>query len=120
MGWSQPVRGDGGIPGTDPEIILLVVEMSMTIIVTRHTGLIQWLKSHGIVGDVISHVEFPDQIRGKDVYGVLPLHLASVCNSVTTVDMPGLPSEKRGIDISVEEMDAYGATMSRYEVRKVD
>ena len=30
MGWSQPVRGDGGIPGTDPEIILLVVEMFKT------------------------------------------------------------------------------------------
>ena len=27
MGWSQPVRGDGGIPGTDPEIIFQVVEM---------------------------------------------------------------------------------------------
>ena len=30
MGWSQPVRGDGGIPGTDSEIILLVVEMFKT------------------------------------------------------------------------------------------
>jgi putative CRISPR-associated protein (TIGR02620 family) len=93
--------------------------MRMTIIVTRHTGLIQWLKSHGIVGDVISHVEFPDQIRGKDVYGVLPLHLASVCNSVTTVDMPGLPSEKRGVDLTPEEMDSFGAIMHTYIVQEV-
>lgn len=89
------------------------------VIVTRHAGMVQWLKKNGVEGEVISHAT-QEQIEGKDVYGVLPLHLASVCNSVTTVDMPGLPSEKRGIDISVEEMDAYGATMSRYEVRKVD
>ena len=90
----------------------------MTIIVTRHTGLIQWLKSHGIVGDVISHVEFPDQIRGKDVVGVLPLHLAAVAASVTTVEMT-LPADKRGVDLTPEEMDSFGAIMHTYSVQEV-
>ena len=92
--------------------------MRMTIIVTRHTGLIQWLKKNGVEGEVISHAT-QEQIEGKDVYGVLPLHLASVCNSVTTVDMPGLPSEKRGVDLTPEEMDSFGAIMHKYIVQEV-
>jgi putative CRISPR-associated protein (TIGR02620 family) len=86
-----------------------------TVIVTRHAGMVQWLKNHGIVGDVISHVENVEQIAGKNVYGILPLHLAIECNCITTVDMD-IPAEKRGMDISPEEMDEYGATMRTYIV----
>lgn len=88
------------------------------IIVTRHTGLIQWLKSHGIVGDVISHVESPEQIQGKDVVGVLPLHLAAVAASVATVEMT-LPADKRGVDLTPEEMDSFGAILHKYVVQEV-
>lgn len=90
------------------------------IIVTRHAGLVSWLKSHGIEGEVISHVDSHEQVMGKDIFGILPLHLAAVCDSLTTVDMPTLPVEKRGLDISAEEMEKYGAKMSRYVVRKVE
>jgi len=91
--------------------------MSENIIITRHVGLVQWLANHGITGEVIPHVSNPDQIKGKDVFGILPLNLAAVCNSITTVEM-NLPPEKRGVDLIPEEMDNFGAKMARFKVIK--
>jgi len=91
----------------------------MVVIVSRHQGLVDWLARRGIVGDVITHAS-PDDVKGKDVIGNLPLHLAAVAKSVTVVDMPDLPADWRGKDITPDQMDQAGATLSRYVVRKVD
>lgn len=88
------------------------------IIVTRHAGTIEWLKSHGIEGEVISHVTDPAQIAGKRVYGVIPLHLAAEAAEVVTIDMPRLPADKRGVDLTPEEMDKYGARLRAYKVTR--
>lgn len=88
-----------------------------TIIVTRHAGTIEWLKSHGIEGEVISHVSDPVQIVGKRVYGTLPLHLAAQAAEVVTIDMPRLPADRRGQDLTPEEMDRFGARMNVYEIK---
>jgi putative CRISPR-associated protein (TIGR02620 family) len=87
------------------------------LIVTRHAGLIEWLKRHGVGGDVIE-VASPADVAGRDVIGVLPLHLAALARSVTTVDMPGLTLAQRGKDLSPDEMDAAGAMLHRYIVRE--
>ena len=86
------------------------------VIVTRHQGMIDWLAQRGITGKVISHAT-PADIIGKDVVGNLPLGLASLANSVTTVDLPDLPADMRGKDLTPDQMDAYGATLSTYIVR---
>ncbi len=91
----------------------------MVVIVSRHQGLVDWLAQRGIVGDVIAHAS-PDDVIGKDVIGNLPLHLASLAKSVTVIDMPALPADWRGKDLSPEQMDQAGATPTRYVVRKVD
>lgn len=91
----------------------------MVVIVSRHQGLIQWLAQRGISGDVITHAS-PDDVRGKDVIGNLPLHLASLAKSVTVVDMPNLPADWRGKDLTPDQMDQAGATLTRYVVQKVD
>jgi putative CRISPR-associated protein (TIGR02620 family) len=91
----------------------------MIVIVSRHQGLVDWLRRKGIVGKVIAHAT-PDDVRGKDVIGNLPLHLAAMAKSVTVVDMPALPADWRGQDLSPDQMDQAGATLSRYVVRKVD
>jgi putative CRISPR-associated protein (TIGR02620 family) len=88
------------------------------VIVTRHKGLVEWLKLHGIAGEVVEHVTTPEQISGKNVVGVLPLNLAALAATITTVDM-ALPAEKRGVDLTPEEMDSFGATMNKYRVMKV-
>lgn len=89
-----------------------------TIIVSRHAGVVEWLRSRGITGEVVTHVNDPTEIAGKDVIGILPLHLASVAASITTIDMPGLPADKRGVDLTPAEMDAYGAHFSVYRITR--
>ena len=54
----------------------------------------------------------------NDVYGVLPLHLASLANTVTTVDMD-LPAEMRGKELSLTDIETYFTGMSTYQVKKI-
>ncbi len=89
---------------------------SNVVIITRHQGQVSWLAQRGIAGQVIAHAT-PDDIRGKDVIGNLPLHLAALAESITTIDLPGLTPEQRGKDLSPAEMDAAGASLTKYVVR---
>ena len=90
------------------------------LIVTRHATLIEWLRLRGIEGRVIAQATVED-VAGKDVYGILPMWLASAANSITEVSMPGLPLEARtkvnGGDFTVEQMDEWGAEMRTFVVR---
>lgn len=52
------------------------------------------------------------------MYGVLPLHLASLANTVTTVDM-NLPAEMRGKELSLEDIKKYLVDISTYKVEKI-
>lgn len=96
--------------------------MTEKIIVTRHNTLVEWLARHGITGPVIEQAT-PEDVRGKDVYGILPMWLAAEANSVTEVSMPGLPLEARkrvnGGDFTVEEMDDWGAHLETFVIRRV-
>jgi len=89
--------------------------MTETVIITRHAGLVEWLKDQGITGRVISHAA-PDDVRGKIVVGTLPLHLAALTHAVIAVDIPHLPPEKRGQELTKEELDTYGARLHKYRV----
>lgn len=88
----------------------------MMIIVTRHQGAVEWLRSQGITGDVLSHVTDVSQIAGKRVVGALPLHLAVHAAAVGSIDMPALRPEQRGQDLTAEEMEAAGAAIQWYVV----
>jgi len=87
------------------------------IIVTRHAGAVEWLRQRGIVGDVISHVTDPAQVRGQVVYGTLPLHLAAEARAIYAIEMD-LHPEDRGRDLTPTEMDARGAHLVWYVVFK--
>lgn len=100
-----------------PVILVSMMDME-NVIVTRHGGLVSWLNRNGIGGKVIEHAT-PENVRGKVVYGVLPLHLAAEAELIWTIDMPDLPAEKRGVDLTPDEMDQYGATMVGYVVERV-
>ncbi len=86
---------------------------------SRHAGLVEWLRLRGVTGEVIPHVTDPAQIRGKVVYGVLPLNLAAEAAEVWAVDLPNLPAAKRGQELTVEEMDEFGANLSGYKVERL-
>lgn len=90
----------------------------MKVLVTRHEALIEYFSNMGITFDkVITHATVED-VTGNDVYGVLPLHLASLANTVTTVDMD-LPAEMRGKELSLSDIETYFTGMSTYQVKKI-
>lgn len=89
-----------------------------TIIITRHVGAVKWLAERGITGTVLAQAT-ADDVRGKIVIGALPLHLAAEAGEVWAIDLPGLMAEQRGKDLSPAEMDAAGATISRYRVERL-
>lgn len=88
------------------------------LIVSRHAGAVEWLRMRGITGPVVTHAT-PEDVRGRDVVGNLPLALAAEALTVTTIDLPDLPPEQRGKDLSPEEMDAAGACLATYQVARV-
>jgi len=89
-----------------------------SVIVSRHAGMIEWLRRQGIKAEVLSHVEHPIQIWNRVVYGNIPYHLAAEARIVITVDMPKLRVDQRGKELSPEEMDEAGATLVAYRVLK--
>lgn len=90
----------------------------MKVLVTRHPALVKYFSNIGITFDkVITHAT-PEDVTGDDVYGVLPLHLASLANTVTTIDM-NLPAEMRGKELSLTDIETYFTGMSTYKVEKI-
>ena len=90
----------------------------MKVLVTRHEALVEYFSNMGITFDeVIAHATAED-VMNNDVYGVLPLHLASLANTVTTVDM-NLPAEMRGKELSLTDIETYFTGMSTYKIEKI-
>ena len=90
----------------------------MKVLVTRHEALVEYFSNMGIAFDkVITHATAED-VTGNDVYGVLPLHLASLANTVTTIDM-NLPAEMRGKELSLTDIETYFTNMYTYQVKKI-
>jgi len=96
----------------------------MVTVVTRHRGLVDWLIKHEIINpnddiNVIEHATVED-VKGCIVYGILPLSLAVHAKAVYTPDMPGLPLSRRGTELTADDMDTFGATLSHYVVMAGD
>ena len=56
----------------------------------------------------------PDDVRGKVVFGNLPLHLAALAAQVVAVEFAG--AAPRGAEYGIEEMRAAGARLAYYGV----
>lgn len=91
------------------------------IVVTRHEALVSYLKEIEVIKDgefqLITHAT-PKDIEGKDVIGVLPIALASLCNSITEVPL-NIPLELRGKELSIEDIRKYAGEISVYRVSKI-
>ena len=94
------------------------------LVVTRHTGLVAYLVKHGIVSKdtpVLAHASAED-VRGKHVIGVLPLHLAAEASTVTEVPL-ALELEDREKELPMERVEQIAGkpvtymtfTSSQYE-----
>lgn len=74
------------------------------VLVCRHAGTIEWLRREfgtAVPLDAITGNATPDDVRGKRVLGVLPLHLAAVASSVTEVELTPPP---RGEELTAEQV----------------
>ena len=88
-----------------------------TIIVTRHAALIDYLIAEGhATADTphVSHVT-PDDVRGKHVIGVLPMHLAALTASITEIPLD-IPADMRGKELSLADLRNYARPAVKYVV----
>jgi hypothetical protein len=92
---------------------------SRPFVVTRHKALVEYLREVGAVSgsvDVLAHAT-ADDLRGRDVFGVLPLHLAAACRTVTEVPLD-IPATMRGVELTLEEVRQYAKPMRTFVVRE--
>jgi len=87
--------------------------MGRTYIVSRHKGAVEWLQRKGFQGEVIQHLN-PSQLKSGDtVVGVLPItlikQLIDMTVAVYSLQLPAVPRELRGQELTPEMMEQYGA-----------
>lgn len=93
----------------------------MPLITFKNPAILAWLESQGIKGEYRDYVT-PDDVLHRHVYGQLPLWLAAYADRISEVSLPRLSREGRerlkdGL-LSTPEMDAAGACVVTYQVRK--
>lgn len=93
------------------------------VIVSRHAAGIEFVKQHlaagGIDTDKVKVIAqaSADDVRGMDVYGNLPLHLAAVAWTVWAIEFDTPP---RGLEYTLDDMRKAGARLQAYTVRRGD
>lgn len=91
--------------------------MKYDLVVTRHSGLVDYLVDEGIVDESVEvreHVDRQD-VEGLDVIGVLPIHLAVATSSYTAVPLH-YPPEYRGKELSAAEVREYAGDPVTYAI----
>jgi Putative CRISPR-associated protein (Cas_VVA1548) len=95
--------------------------MSQRVIISRHEAAIQFIKSS--LPDYLQDEQIPiisdrdateEDVRGKVVYGNLPMHLASKAFAVVVVEFTGSPP--RGREYTLQDMHNAGAVLKSYKV----
>lgn len=92
-----------------------------TWFVSAHAGAVDWAARRGIEARLVSHLDVAHVQAGDRVIGTLPVSLAAdVCAARAeywhlTLD---LPADARRRELSADDMDAFGARIERYEVRR--
>ncbi len=94
-----------------------------TFFVTRHKGAVEWAERQGITTDqTLTHLDLNNIKPGDVVIGTLPVHLAAeVCARKArylhlAVD---LPNERRGLELTAEDMARFGARLAEYRVERI-
>ena len=93
------------------------------VIVSRHPAAIEFVRRHlaarGIDAAKVPVIAQagPDDVRGMDVYGNVPMHLAALARCVWCIEFNVPP---RGAEYTISDMEAAGARLRAYTVRPVE
>ena len=94
-----------------------------TYFISRHPGARKWAERQGLSVDrVLDHLEVAAVRPGDVVIGTLPINLAAeVCvRGARYLHLSlDLPFEKRGLELSADEMQRFGARIEEYQVEKI-
>lgn len=94
-----------------------------TYLVTRHTGALVWLEQRGVRADEVhQHLDVEAVRTGDVVIGTLPVNLAEeVCEKGARYLHLSLqvPRELRGVELTAEQMDEFGAELQEYTIQRV-
>ncbi len=90
--------------------------------VSRHPGAVEWAQRHGLrIDRFVPHLD-PDAVASGDtVIGTLPVHLAArLCERGAnylhlSLD---LPPAWRGRELTADELDAAGARLDAFDIRR--
>jgi len=92
-----------------------------TLFVTRHKVLVDYLLEKEIINEgefeVMTHAT-PQDVKGRHVVGVLPHSLSCLTSSFTEVVL-NLPPEKRGKELTLDDMLTYSKGLNTYKVTRL-
>ncbi len=97
--------------------ILTSKVVAYDIVVTRHKGLLEFLRNKGLISSdtpTVGHAQLKD-VEGLHVLGILPLNLAAKAASITTVDLE-VPIELRGKELSAEQTAQHYVGLTTYRI----
>lgn len=103
--------------------IKVVGKHNNTVVITRHKSILRYLEEvHGLDMSRVKHVEHAkaSNVRGRDVIGSLPLHLAVQARTVTVLPLK-LPRKMRGREreLTFNEVCEYAGDLETYVVEKL-
>jgi len=90
------------------------------IVVTRYLSLVEYMKELKMIDDkvkVIPHANVND-VKGKHALGVLPYWLACHTEKFTEIQLR-VPSERKGKELTLEEVEFYSLEPKTYQIREV-
>lgn len=95
----------------------------MTYFITRHPGAVEWAQRNGFQdAETVAHFDPSVVKEGDQVIGTLPVHLAcQVCENggrYFHLSM-AVPADRRGTEISADDMDAFGATVKEFKITAI-
>jgi CRISPR-associated protein Csx16 len=100
------------------------IRIMTTFFVSRHQGALDWARRHGISFDrAIPHLSLDEIQSGDTVIGSLPVNLAAeVCAKGAAYHHLSLKLklEDRGRELTADDLDACGATLTRYLIGRVE
>lgn len=95
-----------------------------TYLVSRHAGTLEWFAKQGIhVDRHISHLDIDLINKGDCVVGTLPIQMvAEICNKGARYKHLEvvIPLEYRGVELTAEQLETFGATLTEFVAHKID